>query len=65
MTARSSPARHVRANATPADLEAMRLRAWRYQGVVVLKPEEILDPWVRQLLINEAVRRYGPRPEAR
>ncbi len=43
----------------------MRVRAWRYQGVVVLKPEEIIDPWVRQVLINEAVKRYGPRPGAR
>lgn len=43
----------------------MRLRAWRYQGVVVFEPEEIIDPWVRQVPINEAVKRYGPRPGAR
>ena len=37
----------------------------RYQGVVVLKPEEIVDSWVRQVLINEAIKRYGPRPGVR
>ena len=35
-----------RSNTAPEELDAMRLRAWRYQGVVVLKPEEIIDPWV-------------------
>jgi hypothetical protein len=65
MTPKSSLARHVPSNTAPEELGAMRLRAWRYQGVVVLKPEEIVDPWVRQALVNEAVRRYGPRPGAR
>ena len=65
MTPRSALARHVCSNTAPEELDAMRLRAWRHQGVVVLKPEEIVDPWVRQVLINEAVKRYGPRPGAR
>ena len=65
MTPRSALARHVRSHTAPEELDAMRVRAWRHQGVVVLKPEEILDPWVRQALVNEAVRRYGPRPGAR
>ena len=65
MTPKSSLARYVPSNTAPEEIDAMRLRAWRCQGVVVLKPEEIVDPWVRQVLINEAVRRYGPRPGAR
>ncbi|MDP9144268.1 MAG: hypothetical protein M3N43_06170 [Actinomycetota bacterium] len=54
---------HCRNNATAEDLEAMRLRAWRQQGVIVLRPEEIRDAWVKQALIDEAIRRYGPGPE--
>ena len=65
MRPKSSLARHVPSNTAPEDLNSMRLRAWRYQGVVVLKPEETIDPWVRQVLINEAVKRYVPRPEGR
>ena len=65
MMPKSSLARHVPSNTAPEELDTMRLRAWRYQGVVVLKPEEIVDPWVRQVLINEAVKRYGQRPGAR
>jgi len=65
MSPKSSLARHVPSPTAPEEIDAMPLRAWRYQGVVVLKPEEIIDPWVRQVLINEAVKRYGPRPGAR
>jgi hypothetical protein len=69
-TDRSWPVRSLaseKASGWPAGVSstAKRLRAWRYQGVVVLKPEEIVDPWVRQALVNEAVRRHGPRPGAR
>jgi hypothetical protein len=44
------------------DLLAMRRAAWRTQGVVVLRPEDIRDDWTRQALINEANRLYGQRP---
>jgi hypothetical protein len=44
------------------DLLAMRRAAWRTQGVVVLRPEDIRDDWARQALINEANRLYGRRP---
>ena len=64
MMPKSSLARHV-PSSIAQELDAMRLRAWRYQGVVVLKPDEIADSWVRQVLINEAIKRYGPRPGAR
>ena len=44
------------------DLLAMRRAAWRSQGVVVLRPEDMRDDWTRQVLINEANRLYGCRP---
>ncbi len=44
------------------DLLAMRRAAWRAQGVVVLRPEDVRDDWTRQALINEANRLYGRRP---
>jgi hypothetical protein len=43
------------------DLLAMRRAAWRSQGVVVLRPEDVRDDWTRQALINEANRLYGRR----
>jgi hypothetical protein len=51
------------ADAAPSDddLSAMRRAAWRQQGVVVLRPEDIRDDWTRQALINEANRLYGRR----
>ena len=61
---RSTLARHVRSEASPLELQTMRQRAWQQQGVVVLQPEEVVDPWLRQALVNEAVRRYGRRRES-
>jgi hypothetical protein len=43
------------------DLLAMRREAWRSQGVVVLRPEDVRDDWTRQALVNEANRLYGRR----
>jgi hypothetical protein len=43
------------------DLLAMRRAAWRHQGVVVLRPDDVRDDWTRQALINEATRLYGQR----
>jgi hypothetical protein len=43
------------------DLVAMRRAAWRAQGVVVLRPEDVRDDWTRQALVNEANRLYGCR----
>jgi hypothetical protein len=60
---RSSLARsHGRAAPTDDDLLAMRRAAWRKQGVIMLRPEEVRDDWTRQALINEANRLYGRRP---
>jgi hypothetical protein len=44
------------------DLLAMRRAAWRSQGVIMLRPEDVRDDWIRQALINEANRLYGRRP---
>jgi hypothetical protein len=60
---RSSLARSAACGPAPeAELVAMRRAAWRHQGVVVLRPEEVRDDWTRQALINEANRLYGRRP---
>jgi hypothetical protein len=41
----------------------MRRRVWREQVVVSLRLEDITDPWLRQAIQNEAVRRWGPRQQ--
>ncbi len=60
----SALARHVRSEASALELQALRERAWRQQGVVVLQPDEVGDPWLRQALVDEAERRYGRRPRS-
>jgi hypothetical protein len=60
---RSSLARLAARGPSPeSDLVTMRRAAWRHQGVVVLRPEDVRDDWTRQALINEANRLYGRRP---
>ncbi len=39
----------------------MRRRAWHQHGVAALAIDDITDAWLRQALINEATRRWGPR----
>jgi hypothetical protein len=39
----------------------MRKAAWRTQGVIMIRPEDVRDDWTRQALINEANRLYGRR----
>lgn len=56
-----SPLGREPSSANAADLEAMRRRVWREQGVVALRLDDITDPWLRQALTNEAMRRWGPR----
>jgi hypothetical protein len=51
----------ARSVSTTEDLLAMRRAAWRTQGVVVLRPEDVRDDWTRQVLVNEANRLYGRR----
>jgi hypothetical protein len=59
---RSSLARtYGRAAPTDDDLLAMRRAAWRQQGVIMLRPDDVRDDWIRQALINDANRLYGRR----
>ena len=44
------------------DLLAMRRAAWRTQGVIMLRTEEVRDGWTRQALINEANPLYRRQP---
>jgi hypothetical protein len=46
---------------TPAELDALRRRVWREQGVVSLAIDDVSDPWLRQALINEATKRWSAR----
>ena len=48
---------------TSGDLEAMRAAAWHRHGVAALPIQDITDPWLRQAIQNEAVRRWGPRQQ--
>jgi hypothetical protein len=59
-----SPLARAQPRTAPSDddLLAMRRAAWRSQGVVVLRPEDVRDDWTRQALVNEANRLYGRRP---
>jgi hypothetical protein len=59
---RSSLGRAAARSPSPeTELVAMRQAAWRHQGVVVLRPDDVRDDWTRQALINEANRLYGRR----
>jgi hypothetical protein len=51
-----------RTGPTDDELLAMRRAAWRKQGVIMLRPDDVQDEWTRQALINEAERLYGRRP---
>jgi hypothetical protein len=43
------------------DLFAMRRAVWRKQGIIVIRPDDISDDWIRQAMINEAKKQYGPQ----
>lgn len=61
---RSSLARVTPSGPTSAEeIAKMRRKAWQHQGVVMLRPEDVLDPWARQAIINEAIRLYGKRAD--
>ena len=42
-------------------MDTMRRQAWQQHGVAALAITDITDPWLRQAITNEAVRRWGPR----
>jgi hypothetical protein len=51
---------------TPQEMEARCADAWLTRGViVVLRPEEIDNEWVRAGLVQWASRRYGKRMKRR
>ena len=58
---RCSLDRGTRCATTTPEMEAMRRRVWQQHGVVSLHIEDISDPWLRQGIQNEAVRRWGSR----
>ena len=58
---RSCLNRGTRSATTTPEMEMLRRRVWQQQGVVSLHLEDITDPWLRQAIQNEAVRRWGPR----
>ena len=58
---RSCLDRGMRSATTSPEMEAMRRRVWREQGVASLAIEDITDPWLRQALTTEATRRWGSR----
>ena len=60
---RSSLNRGTRSPTTTPEIEALRRRVWQQQGVASLAIEDITDPWLRQAVQHEAVRRWGPRQQ--
>ncbi len=60
---RSCLDRCSRSPTTTPEMETLRRHVWQQQGVVSLHLEDITDPWLRQAIQNEAVRRWGPRQQ--
>ena len=60
---RSCLDRGTRSDTTTPEMDALRRRVRQQQGVVSLHLEDITDPWLRQAIQNEAVRRWGPRQQ--
>ncbi|MFZ1415664.1 MAG: hypothetical protein WAS73_13960 [Defluviicoccus sp.] len=62
---RGSLKRHLPRTATNEDeLFVMRRAAWRKQGVMVIRIEDLRDEWTRQAVVNEATRLYGQKEMA-
>ena len=49
---------------TEDELFAMRKAAWRNQGIVVLRIDDLRDEIIRQVVLDEATRLYGRREVA-
>ena len=58
---RSCLDRGTRSPTNDSEVNAMRAAAWHRHGVAALTVHDISDPWLRQAIINEATRRWGPR----
>ena len=62
---RGSLERHLpRSLPTEDELFAMRKAAWRKQGIVVLRIDDLHDEIIRQAVLDEATRLYGRREGA-
>lgn len=65
LQSRGSLQRHLpRSQPTEDELFAMRPAAWRRQGIIVLRPNDVRDEIIRRAFINEATRLYGQRNTA-
>ena len=51
----------ARTPTTPVEIDTMRRRAWHEQGVASIPIDDVTDPWLRQAITNEAIRRWGRR----
>ena len=51
-------AEHVRDD----ELKAMRIAAWREQGIAMIRLSDVIDPVASAIIQAEAKRLYGPRP---
>ena len=62
---RGSLERHLpRSLPTEDELFAMRKAAWRRQGIVVVRIDDLRDEIIRQAVLDEATRLYGRREVA-
>lgn len=50
---------------TDAQLDAMAARAWLDFGIVLLRPEELPNPFDRQAVLNIAEKRFGKRHDGK
>ncbi len=60
---RYASTRYPKSPTSQEELAAMRQRAWRQQGVLSLRLDDIPDDWLRQALATWATAQYGPRQE--
>ncbi len=51
----------ARSPTTAVEIDTMRRRAWHEQGVASIPIDDVTDPWLRQAITNEAIRRWGRR----
>ena len=58
---RSCLDRGTRSPSNDTEVRAMRAAAWHRHGVAAIPSEEIVDPWLRQAITNEANRLWGRR----
>ena len=58
---RSCLNRGTRSPTTDTEVNAMRAAAWHRHGVAAIPVDDVLDPWLRQAITNEANRRWGRR----